>query len=143
MFATALEGIDFGKVEEFCKAFPEGVRVEYKAQPVQIPKIVSSFANTVGGIWVMGVETHASTNLPKLPLAGMPRRKGIEEQIVQACQSGIYPPATPGVKVLEVPGASGKVVIVVKVPESIEAPHAIENTTNEGLCACCQYDTAV
>lgn len=34
-----------------CRSFPEGVRVQYKQEPTRsIPKIVSSFANTVGGI---------------------------------------------------------------------------------------------
>jgi predicted HTH transcriptional regulator len=123
-----MDQISYEDVEAFCKAFPEGVRVEYKQDLIKnIPKVISSFANTVGGIWVIGVETDKATNLPKLPLVG--RRAGIEEQIVQSAQSGIYPPVTPDVKVLDVPGKPDQMLAVVKVSESIEAPHAIEGST--------------
>jgi hypothetical protein len=125
-----MDQISYEDVEAFCKAFPEGVRVEYKQDLIKnIPKVISSFANTVGGIWVIGVETDKATNLPKLPLVGMKRRVGIEEQIVQSAQSGIYPPVTPDVKVLDVPGKPDQMLAVVKVSESIEAPHAIEGST--------------
>ena len=105
MFHTRINQITYEDVAAFCKAFPESVRVEYKQDIIKnIPKVISSFANTVGGIWVIGVETDKATNLPKLPLVGMRRRAGIEEQIVQSAQSGIYPPVTPDVRVLDVPG---------------------------------------
>src|SRR5207249_9815606 len=41
----------------------------------------------------------------------------------------IYPPLTPMVQVIDVPSASENIVVVVKVPESIEAPHAVEGST--------------
>jgi hypothetical protein len=130
MFHTRIDQITYEDVETFCKAFPEGVRVEYKQDPGRnIPRVVSSFANTVGGIWVIGVETDKATNLPKFPLVGMKRRAGVEEQIVQSAQTGIYPPITPDVKVLDVPGNPDQILAVVKVSESIEAPHAIEGST--------------
>jgi hypothetical protein len=127
MFHTLLRDIDFQHVKAFCQTLPEGVRVAYKQQPVQIPKIVSSFANTFGGIWVIGVETNKATNMPLLPIQGIPAQPGIEEQITQACWNGVYPPLTPEIKVI--PADPGRVVVVVRMPESIEAPHAIENTT--------------
>ncbi len=130
MFHAPLNQLTFEQVENFCKEFPEGVRVEYKQEPTKnIPKIVASFANTVGGIWVIGVETDTATNLPKFPLAGMKRRAGVEEQIVQSAQAGIYPAITPDVRVLDVPGKPDRMLVVVKVPESMDAPHAIENST--------------
>ncbi len=130
MFHTRIDQITYEDVAAFCKVFPESVRVEYKQDIIKnIPKVISSFANTVGGIWVIGVETDKATNLPKLPLVGMRRRAGIEEQIVQSAQSGIYPPVTPDVRVLDVPGKPDQMLAVVKVSESIEAPHAIEGST--------------
>ena len=46
MFHTPLNEISFEKVENFCRAFPEGVRVEYKRELTKdIPKVISSFAN--------------------------------------------------------------------------------------------------
>jgi hypothetical protein len=57
MFRTPLQDVDFQQVETFCRVWPEGVCVEYKQKITQIPKIVSSFANTMGGIWLIGVKT--------------------------------------------------------------------------------------
>jgi hypothetical protein len=51
MFFTPLDDIDFQQVETFCHTWSEGVRVEYKLEIAQVPKIVSSFANTFGGIY--------------------------------------------------------------------------------------------
>ena len=130
MFHTLLNEITFEQVENFCRSFPEGVRVEYKIEVTNnIPKVISSFANSSGGIWIIGVKTDASTNLPIFPLEGMQRRAGVEEQIIQSAHSGIYPAITPDVRVLDVPGKPDHMLVVVKVPESVEAPHAIENST--------------
>ena len=45
------------EIEAFCREWAEGVRVEYKSEIAHIPKIISSFANTLGGIFIIGVET--------------------------------------------------------------------------------------
>jgi len=129
LFDTPLHDITFDHVVGFCKTFPEGVRVEYKREPANIPKVVSSFANTVGGIWIIGVETDPATNRARLPFTGMSRVPGVEEQIIQSAQTGIYPAVTPAIRILDVLGQADRIVVVVKVPESIEAPHAIENST--------------
>ena len=57
MFTKLEADITFSDIEEFCREFGEGVRVEYKREIQHIPKIVSSFANTWGGIFIIGVET--------------------------------------------------------------------------------------
>jgi hypothetical protein len=130
MFHSPLKDITFEQVENFCRTFPEGVRVEYKRELIKdIPKVISSFANSSGGIWVIGVKTDESTNLPRFPLEGMERRAGVEERIIQSAHSGVNPAITPDVRVLDVPGKPDHMLVVVKVPESVEAPHAIENST--------------
>src|SRR5207249_907476 len=125
-----LRDIQFQHVVEFCETWREGVRVEYKKLLTdQIPKVVASFANTFGGIWVIGVELDLTTNQPQFPIKGFAKERGIEERITEACWKGIYPPLTPMVQVIDVPSASENIVVVVKVPESIEAPHAVEGST--------------
>jgi len=49
-------------IRDFCTRFEEGLRVEYKStfdQNVKdkLPKIISSFANSHGGVLVIGVNT--------------------------------------------------------------------------------------
>ena len=57
MFTKPANEIEFSDIEDFCRGFGEGVRVEYKQQIANIPKIVSSFANTLGGIFIIGAKT--------------------------------------------------------------------------------------
>ena len=131
MFTKPIDEITFKDVESFCKEWPESVRVEYKQQlniKKQIPKIVSSFANYYGGIFFIGVEANKTKNEVIFPIQGIPQRNGIEEQIQQSALTGIYPGVIPEIKLIDVPN-SENVVVVVRVDESIQAPHAIQNST--------------
>jgi hypothetical protein len=130
LLTTPLDQVSYEQVIEFCKTFPEGVRVEYKREPGKnTPKIVSSFANTVGGIWVIGVDADKMTNTAQLPPIGIKLEPGIEERITQSAVTGIYPGITPAVRVFRMPDKPDHALVVVKVAESVEAPHAIENST--------------
>ena len=127
MFTKLAADITLSDVEDFCREFGEGVRVEYKQEIRHIPKIVSSFANTLGGIFIIGVETDQN-NKVKLPIQGIPNKSGIEEQIQQSALTGIYPAVIPEVIICEVSNTSN-VVIIIRVDESPQAPHAIQNST--------------
>ena len=120
--------IDFNDIEAFCREWVEGVRVEYKSEIAHISKIISSFANTQGGIFIIGVETDQN-NKVKFPIQGIQNDGGIEERIVQSALTGIHPAVTPEVIIREVPGQMDRVVVVVRVNESQQAPHAIQNST--------------
>ena len=65
MFTKPIDEIEFEDVESFCEEWAEGVRVEYKRDmniKKHIPKIVSSFANTFGGIFLIGVDANQQNN---------------------------------------------------------------------------------
>ena len=128
MFNLSKEEITFEVVESFCRGWQEGVRVEYKQEIKDIPKIVSSFANTQGGVFVIGVKANQTDNKVQFPIEGIPKTDGIEEGIVQSAVMGIYPPVIPEVKLVDVP-ETDNVVVVVRVDESVRAPHAIQNST--------------
>ena len=127
MFTKLEADITFSDIEEFCREFDEGVRVEYKQDIQHIPKIVSSFANTLGGIFIIGAETN-NDNTVKFPIRGIPKRRGIEEQIQQSALTGIYPAVIPEVITCDVPNTDN-VVVIVRIDESPQAPHAIQNST--------------
>ena len=129
MFSKHVQDLEFSDVESFCKTYEEGVRVEYKGEiPSNLPKTISAFANTLGGILVLGVKTDEN-NRAITPIEGMEKQRGIEERITASSLQGIYPAVFPEVKIIDVPSKSNKVVVVVKIHESIEAPHAIQNST--------------
>ena len=130
MFTNLAAEITFSDVEEFCREFGEGVRVEYKREievKKHIPKIVSSFANTFGGIFIFGVETNEE-NKVIFPIQGIPKRSGFEEQILQSALARIYPAVVPEVIIRDVPNTDN-VVVIVRVDESVQAPHAIQNSS--------------
>ena len=128
MFTKPIDEITFEDVKSFCDVWAEGVRVEYKKEIRHIPKIVSSFANTHGGIFLIGVEADQTNNMPICPIEGMPKDSGIEERIQQSALTGIYPGVIPEIKVVDVPN-TGNVVVIVRVDESLQAPHAIKDVT--------------
>ena len=130
LFSSPLHNLELRQIEQFCRHWPEGVRVEYKREldPRHIPKVVSSFANTVGGVWIIGVATDVE-NRAVFPIRGISRTAGIEERITQSCYHNLYPPLLPDIKIIDIPGDEGHVVVVVQILESVEAPHAIENST--------------
>ena len=113
MFTNLATEIDFNDIEAFCSKWGEGVRVEYKSEIAHIPKIISSFANTQGGIFIIGVESDKENNRVIFPIQGMPNQDGIEEQILQSALTGIYPAVMPEVIICDVPGETDKVVVVV------------------------------
>ena len=130
MFTKPIDGITFEDIESFCKQWTENVRVEYKREinlKRHIPKIVSSFVNTYGGIFLIGVEADKTKN-EVISIDGIPETPGIQERIQQSAIQGIYPGVIPEIKVVDVPN-TGNVVVVVSVDESVQAPHAIQNST--------------
>ncbi len=128
MFTKLASEIEFDDIVEFCQEWGEGVRVEYKSEIAHIPKIISSFANTQGGVLIVGVETDKNSRA-KPDIQGIPNEGGIREQIEQSATDGIYPAIIPEVIMCDVPGERDRVVVVVRVEESQQAPHAIQNAT--------------
>lgn len=129
LFTKPADEITFADVENFCREFGEGVRVEYKRQKTRhISKVVSAFANTHGGIFIIGAETN-ETNTVTFPIPGIPREAGIEERIQQSAITGIYPAVMPEVILVDMQDSADNVVVIVRVDESVQAPHAIENST--------------
>ena len=129
MFTKPIDEITFEDVESFCEEWTESVRVEYKRQidaTKHIPKIVSSFANTYGGIFLIGVEADQKSNRVN-SIPGIPQQNGIEERIRQSALTGIYPGVIPEIQLVGIP-KSDNLVVVVRVDESIQAPHAIEKS---------------
>ena len=131
MFTKLAADVTFSDLEDFCRESGEGIRVEYKRDfdiKKHIPKTVSAFANTQGGIFIIGAETDKKTN-KVIAIDGIPNSGGIEEQIQQSALTGIYPAVIPEVINCGVPANPNNVVVIVRVDESPQAPHAIQNST--------------
>jgi hypothetical protein len=119
-------------VRAFCGNFSEGLRIEYKATfdnnvRGRVAKIVSSFANSHGGVLVIGV--NAPNGVPQPPFEGFTQaaREELRLTIENLCLKGIYPPLLPTTTVVP-SDAPDRVFLVIEVEESGQAPHAIENS---------------
>jgi hypothetical protein len=117
-------------IRAVCATYSEGLRVEYKSTfnedvKDKLPKIVSSFANSQGGVLIIGVAT--LKGVPQPPFNGFEAR-GREEYpltVESICMKGIQPPVFPRTHVVE---DAGRTFLVIEVDESGQAPHAIENS---------------
>lgn len=122
---------DATDIRAFCARFNEGIRVEYKStfdENVRraLPKVVSSFANSLGGALIIGVT--APDGVPQNPIEGfLTPSKELTLTVESICIQGINPPVFPRTTVVnsDIPG---RVFLVIEVDESWEAPHAIENS---------------
>ncbi|MBO0912590.1 MAG: ATP-binding protein, partial [Acidobacteria bacterium] len=73
LFATLPQNAN--DIRAFCTRFNEGFRVEYKSTlddnvRRSLPKVISSFANSHGGVLVIGVTT--VKGVPQSPVNGFP-----------------------------------------------------------------------
>jgi predicted HTH transcriptional regulator len=127
MFNLPKDEITFEVVENFCREWPEGVRVEYKQEIKDIPKIVSSFANTQGGIYIIGVKANQTDNKVVFPIEGIPETAGIEERIIQSAYQGIYPPVMPEVIKVNVPESDNVEELTMQLLWAFNIPTDNEN----------------
>jgi hypothetical protein len=124
--------ITLAHVRDFCGKFSEGLRVEYKRDfdanvREKLPKVVSSFANSHGGVLIVGVNTVNAE--PLAPFEGFepPARDELVLTVENICLQNINPPVFPRTTVVP-SGVGNRVFLVIEVEESGETPHAIENS---------------
>jgi hypothetical protein len=134
MFTSKLEEITYEKIKRFCEEQnPEGETIEYKGDfPSNLEKSISAMANTYGGIILIGVEADKTKNTPILPIKGIDLKKGLEEKVTSICLRNIYPPYFPLVKICDFKNEKGeeRAVVFIRVYESDQTPHAINNNTD-------------
>ncbi len=138
LWTTPIASLTADDVRAFCALQkPEGQRIEYKSDlssndaGKQVAKIVVSFANTHGGLLIIGVlETPPKSGLPEREPEG--RDLGIDPHgtIVNICAASIFPPFTPEISAF-IPASPGSKegFVVVRTTASPIAPHACENDT--------------
>ena len=119
--------IMFGDIDQFCQTMqPEGARLDYKGVsfPKDLGKTIAAFANSLGGLIILGVEANKSDNKPIWPpKQGLPTEPGLSERVIQIAQDGIYPAVRAAVSnVIENQHLPGHVLLVIRVHESREAP---------------------
>jgi hypothetical protein len=132
LFSKPIADLTFEDVEEFCNRFRENIRVEYKSTfddsvKKKLPRVLSSFANSYGGILIIGINT--KDGIPREPFDGIAFDDREPRLTVEnKCRQNVFPEVTIYQKLVpsRVPE---RAFLVVQINESPKAPHAIENAT--------------
>jgi Schlafen, AlbA_2 len=124
--------ITLANVRDLCLRFNEGLWVEYKRDfdanvREKLPKVISSFANSHGGVLVIGVNTVNGASQPPFEGFEPPAREEFALTVENICLQNIYPPLLPRTTVVP-SDVANRAFLVIEVEESGEAPHAIENS---------------
>ncbi len=129
IFTKEIDKISWNDIELFCKqGIPEGQTIDYKKDfPRNIAKTISAFANTIGGIVLIGIEEN-SDNRPKIPINGLEYKRGFSERVISIIMDNITPPIFPEIGVIKNENKE-KAVILIRIPESENTPHAVDNNT--------------
>lgn len=119
-------------IRQFAQKFPEGLRVEYKSSLTEtvrrkVPAIISSFANSYGGVLIFGINTQQGVAVEPIEGYDIPDREELALSVQNLCIENINPPVFPRTRQIA-SDVRGKAFLVVEVDESPEAPHAIENS---------------
>ncbi len=127
-FGKPIDSLTYEDIQRFCEeSVPEGWPLEYKLKDSQsVVKTACAFANTVGGIIVVGVEEE--NERPKPPFLGLEMAE--LEKVYQSIRDSIlehtYPTLIPDVRRIA-DGSSTRGFIVVRVDRSSVAPHAYKS----------------
>lgn len=130
ILTAPINSLTWHDVIDFCSLqLPEGAAIDYKRElPSEIERTIASMANTSGGIVLIGVDEDRSTTRPITPISGLSPERGIAERITNLCISNITPPLVPEIVIVDDPGTK-RVIAIVRVPQSHQAPHAISRNT--------------
>jgi hypothetical protein len=136
LFTMDLANLTYRDIEEFCtQDLPENMRLDYKRQlstsdqQKQVAKIVSSFANTQGGVALYGVGTKPKSKLPDWPAEGMPADADFENRVTRWCIEHVAPPVTPFIGYVQHPENSARAFAVVRTEMSWITPHTVDGGT--------------
>lgn len=129
LFTKPITDVFWNDVEVFCQhQISEGSHLDYKEDfPTQLEKTISAMANTLGGVIIIGVEED-NNNRPVLPLKGIDFRRGLSERVTSIILTNISPPVFPEIQVCK-NKTGNKAVVVIRVPQSHQTPHAISKNT--------------
>ncbi len=147
LFTLEKSKVDYKEVKSFCdQQISEGLRIEYKRdfpKNEALSKSVCAFANTEGGIILIGVEADKKSNVPT-DIPGISIEKGLEEKVSNICLSHVLPRIMPEVKLCHFNLADGRerAVLFVRISQSFTPPHYVWQTREILVRVNCENERA-
>ena len=129
LYTKSIYEITWEDVQNFCEQkIPEGATLDYKGDfPTHLYRTIAAFANTIGGLILIGIESD-DENKPKLPIKGIKFERGLEERVTSIILTNITPPIFPEIVVCK-NEEGDKAIILIRINQSHQTPHAINNNT--------------
>jgi hypothetical protein len=135
IYTKDITKLSFDDIDRFVQLqIREGLKIDYKGDfPSDLAKLIVAFANTHGGIILIGVPANKETNEPE-KITGIDLKEGIEERVISIAASNIAPMLIPEVKVIGFKSTTSlqqndRAVVVIRVNESNAAPHQTWNNS--------------
>lgn len=127
LFGKPITNISIGDLQELlAEKAVENIRLEFKRDVPdkdEVLKKLSSFANTFGGLLVVGAEANSKDGR-LIALPGVESQASYRQTIIQWCTAGTNPPLTVEVSdPIPISEGNGRVCYVMSVPESDLGPH--------------------
>lgn len=129
LFTKPIHQIKWDDVEAFCEQrIAENAVLDYKEDfPRELEKTLAAMANTLGGVVLIGIEED-SENKPLLPIKGIQFEKGLSERVMNIIFTNVTRPFMPEIQpAVDLTGQ--RVIVVVRIPESHQTPHALGANT--------------
>lgn len=126
LFGKPLDKVEFADVQAFCsQQVKEGFNLDYKQDlsTKTLLKTIASFANTRGGVVIVGVRDH--DDKPVLPAEGIDWYESMALTVTSSIVDNMNPYLSVQVHVCD--PEAGKTFLIIDVPESHEAPHWLFN----------------
>lgn len=129
IFQKPVEEIEWSDIEEFCcQGISENSNLDYKEEfPNHLENTIAAIANTLGGAIIIGVEEN-DENKPITPIKGIDFQRGLSTRVQSIILSNITPPLFPEIKVCK-NEIGDKAVILIRISQSNQTPHAIMKNT--------------
>jgi len=130
-FPLIVQLVDSDYYETDCLEFKELLIVDDPTHKEEyrrtILRTVSAFANSRGGFIVFGVADRSSKKKGRDKIVGLDKSKDLAklfgDQVNVITPNVNYIPQNPP---LEIPGVAGKVILVIHIPRSFQAPHVFQ-----------------
>src|ERR1035437_4993974 len=135
LFAKPITNISTADLQELlAEQAVENIRLEFKRDVPdkdEVLKKLSSFANTFGGLLVVGAEANSKDGR-LIALPGVESQASYRQTIIQWCTAGTNPALTVEVSdPIPISEGNGRVCYVMSVPESDLGPHFLNGRKSE------------